>query len=1077
MSTDTKLTPVHCEHNTHRITFHSAFTTAEFAIQRIRSNRKRQRKGPLSFVSAVLLLLLGFIHTSYGQTGGDSTALDLVFLIDGSGSISDADWTLQKSGISAALQDETSFPLDGSIAIGVVQWSFVNGMSTTRIEIPITNISDAQSRAGLVSEINAIAQIGASTNPGDGIRTGTEELMRTNRDSNWNLCMSTDGVLNAGESLASATAFAQASGVDRYSVIGIEDPGLATAQDLRNAYEPHVFGDGGVSIARNSTEFASLITGTCINEAIQVVGIEVTQSIQTLSNTIPLVADKTTVVRAFAEVPAGESARRVAPRLVGERGGSALPGSPLVADNTGGTVLIEESVIARRGDLSSSINFILPASWTSGSVTLRLDGGGTGLECLDQAAPVMNDCSATIDFISVSSPEIRYVGIPYRDSSGTLIEPSSSQLDEQAFRMLSLFPVPSINASKSRLLVATNGPPSLGAVNLRLSIARILDGCFSFLGCDRLYYGVLLGNANGGLANGIPGTVSSGYNQGVDNRTDVGFFRNVGGHEVGHSLGLHHAVDNTLPLNSNGRKVGYCSEVADAAAPGHPDFGPLSGANGNLPSAPLIGPLGDPQTEVWGIDTRFFRNDVNNLAVVDPNQTGALMGYCWVGSPQDAWTSAFEWQTLLSGLGSSSTSGTARSGQFLIVSGVVDSPTNNPTLTLGRTFRVDGEFPESSTGTYRAQLFDDTGTQLADVPFDGALSTGRPADPDADEGPQFLTFAVPVALPSAAIQRIEIHDTSGMVGMREASSNPPVASILQPTSGATLDSDSVMIRWTGSDTDGDELRYAVRYSSDNGSTWATLALDITDTEITVTRSALAASPQGLLEVIVTDGILSSSDRVELLTVSNNPPDLTLIKPEDGERFYSGLQNIFLEALALDPDAEAVELFWSSDVDGDIAVGNQISVRADELTEGTHVITVEAMDASGAATAASATIEVFRVAPAANDDDGTGGGTGTTGCLDSDGDGWGWDGTQTCIPDNGGDSMFQCVDSDGDGWGWNGVSSCLVGSPVQGACIDTDGDGWGWDGIGSCRVGQLVQGACIDTDGDGFGWDGIGSCIP
>jgi len=41
---------------------------------------------------------------------------DLVRLLDGSGSISAADWSLQLDGYAAALQDRVNLPLDDSVA-------------------------------------------------------------------------------------------------------------------------------------------------------------------------------------------------------------------------------------------------------------------------------------------------------------------------------------------------------------------------------------------------------------------------------------------------------------------------------------------------------------------------------------------------------------------------------------------------------------------------------------------------------------------------------------------------------------------------------------------------------------------------------------------------------------------------------------------------------------------------------------------------------------------------------------------------------------------------------------------------
>ena len=113
--------------------------------------------------------------------------------------------------------------------------SYIDGSTPgTRVEIPVTNITNQTTLASIINQINGVAQISASTNPGDGVRAGTDELLRVNRNSVWHLCMSTDGVSNSGEALAGATAYAQASGVDRFSVVGIEDSGNASS--LRSEY-------------------------------------------------------------------------------------------------------------------------------------------------------------------------------------------------------------------------------------------------------------------------------------------------------------------------------------------------------------------------------------------------------------------------------------------------------------------------------------------------------------------------------------------------------------------------------------------------------------------------------------------------------------------------------------------------------------------------------------------------------------------------------------------------------------------------------------------------------------------------
>lgn len=81
----------------------------------------------LSAVTALVLAVTGLSLTSSTTTSPAAAApgdqLDLVLLLDGSGSISRSDWDLQLEGYSAALRDRVNFPVDGSVAVSVIQWS------------------------------------------------------------------------------------------------------------------------------------------------------------------------------------------------------------------------------------------------------------------------------------------------------------------------------------------------------------------------------------------------------------------------------------------------------------------------------------------------------------------------------------------------------------------------------------------------------------------------------------------------------------------------------------------------------------------------------------------------------------------------------------------------------------------------------------------------------------------------------------------------------------------------------------------------------------------------------------------
>ena len=95
-------------------------------------------------LSCVLLLALSVPASALAKT-------DLVFIVDGSGSISTADFTLQKDGITAALQNPLIVPRDNSIAISVVQFSTFSG-GPSRVEVPYRLVTAQADIDAIVTE-------------------------------------------------------------------------------------------------------------------------------------------------------------------------------------------------------------------------------------------------------------------------------------------------------------------------------------------------------------------------------------------------------------------------------------------------------------------------------------------------------------------------------------------------------------------------------------------------------------------------------------------------------------------------------------------------------------------------------------------------------------------------------------------------------------------------------------------------------------------------------------------------------------------------------------------------------------
>lgn len=913
-------------------------------------------------VALAMFAGLVFAIAEPAQAVGETS--DVVFLVDGSGSISSTDWQIQKDGLAAAIQDTAAFPRNGSIAVGVVQWSFVSSSQRTRVEVPLTVLDNQPDVDSVVAQIQAMSQLGSSTNPGDGVRRGTDLLLAGGEQpaaTDWVLCMSTDGTTNSGESLATAASYASANGVDKYSVIGIEDPPFENAASLRAHYSPHVFGGGSVTIARNAVEFANIIIGGCLGDPVELRALEVNQSVQDWHNSVPVITNKATAVRAFVQVPAGAADQRVVGRLFGRRGGADLPGSPLLALNPASAVLAGQNVEARRGTLGASLNFTLPASWRSGTVDLEFEAAGAPVTCREPSGGgAANDCVVTLSFQNEVTPEVVFVGVRY-NSGTTRLEPSTLELLEQLFRFRSILPLADIDF---RLDTMGNygSMPTLRTVNSDLSTKRFIDAFVCIFSCSdptsfgSRYYGALSGNG-GGLANGIPGTVSSGFLDGAGARGSSDYARNRGPHEYAHNLGRHHAVDNSLPL-VDGNKVGRCGEEASTSAPGHMPFQTVGSD-----VRPTLGVLSSgPDNEIWGLDNRMLIADTNGLAVVDPRRTFELMGYC-DGAGQGRWISQFTYEGLRGDFPASGVGGADLAGDaFVLVNGTIDLAAD--TAQVGPTLELTGLPPSPVPGDYRVQLLDSGGAELAGADFTPEEMDADSPTPNTPTGPPVGLVQVALPKPAGEVASVAILHDGNPIGTLAASANAPTVSILAPAGGESFTDPTVTFQWSGSDADGDPLHYTVLYSADDGDTWDALAINTPATSLTVPRSDLAATAAARFQVVASDGVNVAAATSNPFAVGNNGPVVAIDNPPDGSVF-SGVQNVDLVGVGFDPDdglLDGASLSWSSDLDGVLGTGEELTVNASELSEGTHEVTLTATDSAGATSTASVTIHVFRVAP-------------------------------------------------------------------------------------------------------------------
>ncbi|GIH07676.1 hypothetical protein Rhe02_57430 [Rhizocola hellebori] len=915
-------------------------------------SRPRWATSLLATMTLAIGLVTGWQVTAAGPAKAADEVTDLVFLVDGSSSIDAADWQVQKDGLKAALADPAAFPRNGGIAIAVVQWSFVSDTERTRVEVPLTVLDSLATVNTIAGQIQAMTQMQNLTNPGDAIRSGTDLLLAGGESpADWILCMSTDGITNSGEELATAAAYATASGVDKYAVVAIEDPGVATGDELKAHYGPFVFGGGSVTVARDSAEMADIIVGGCLSGPVELRALEVNQSVQDWHHSVPLITNKPTAVRAFVQMPVGVADHLVSGRLYGRRGGVDLPGSPLLAQNVGGSIVVKQDIVARRGVLADSLNFQLPADWRSGTVELRFEAAGAPVICKEPTGPganPANDCVVTVSFQDEVTPQVRFIGVRYTEA-GTAFQPTTAQLSEQMFRFQSILPVAAINATMDTMGDYPT-KPALSTVNSDLASKRTLDGASS----QSRYYGVLDGYG-GGLANNIPGTVSSGFLEGVGAIGSTGYSRNIGPHEIGHNLGRHHAVDPTLPPLNNGLLVGYCGEVAGPSAPGHTPFETVNGSK-----RPVLGSLSDgADNEVWGLDNRML-TDNTHLAVVDPRQTFELMGYCG-GSAQGKWVSRFTYTGLMGSFPAAAGVSVA-SADFVLVSGKIDFAAN--TAVVAPIVTATGSIATPAPGDYRVRLLNSSGAELAGAAFTPEVMDADAAGPGKPTGPPIGLINVQLAKPASPIAAVVVLHNGQEIGRINATANAPTVQILSPAGGANLTTPTVTLQWQGSDPDQNPLKYTVLYSADNGGTWDTLAVNTPATTLTLARSELPASAAARLKVIASDGARTASATSSSFTVANNAP-FAATDHSVQDRLFSSVQNIHLRGFGFDAEEGALtgaSLKWTSNVDGPLGTGNELTVNALSLTAGTHQLTLTATDGTGTTATSTQTVHIYRVAP-------------------------------------------------------------------------------------------------------------------
>lgn len=690
------------------------------------------------------------------------------------------------------------------------------------------------------------------------------------------------------------------------------------------------------STDRNPANDTASVTTVVDPFRTELLAFEVTQGVQDLANSVPLIEGKPTVVRVHIKnLGTGN------PTEIGKLRGTRITSSgtrtvlgTLTASNKAGAIKLLRD--PQRVNIDDSWYFELPESWLRDSLEIETISSSNSLTTCSEPDGTPN-CKSTVTFRAVNDLSIKFVFLTFAETNGVKHTPTYEHLFEVLKELYGQIPVSnfSLDLGETTIQKTAACANDLSPVRALLNNMRQTD-CRTG-DCKDHYFGLMTDQSScTGPLNGqadLPGKAS------------VAFFptdrTNTRAHEFGHNLGMKHT-------NFTGTEV--CANSSGVIVPcvHTPSDGTLSLSKSQFGPNTVFGfDVGD-----WS-GTRAYTAD-----------TADFMSYAGVRWPSGSnYRRMFDCFTTVN-----CSSPTVASGEVLMSNNPVQVNVPNAVLidgsvsldggavTLGNVYVSETTKPITlpEPGNYAIRFENMQGVELATHSFNPILSS---------EGRQAV---ISLLLPwNTATKRIVVLHNGQEVASRQASLNAPVVSVTFPNGGDTLNSTNVTFTWTASDPDGDTLVYGLEYSPDNGTSWRSLAINWTSTSFPVDVTKLPESNQGLFRVTASDGLNSSQDQSNaVFIVPPHAPEVFISAP-DNNHSYVGDQTINLTGTSFDIEdglLASSRLSWSSNLNGQLGTGNSLALDASMLQEGTHTITLSAIDSTSRIGSSSISIRVFRESP-------------------------------------------------------------------------------------------------------------------
>ncbi|MSU34965.1 MAG: hypothetical protein EXS36_07605, partial [Pedosphaera sp.] len=207
----------------------------------------------------------------------------------------------------------------------------------------------------------------------------------------------------------------------------------------------------------------------------------------------------------------------------------------------------------------------------------------------------------------------------------------------------------------------------------------------------------------------------------------------------------------------------------------------------------------------------FAPEGLVGFEVISPFETFELMSYCrGIGVNPFQWPSKHTYDALAAKLRARygpALQSTGNPQQYLLISGLIDWKNQTAQFNPFGKANITSPPRPPAAGEYELQLRTASGTPLQTVLFEPiGLESGPPPGT-----PHIVPFFLPL-LPDPAIKPAVLRHGGVTMATVNASPTAPVVEVFSPNGGEILASYPAILRWRGSDADGDKLVYDVQFS-------------------------------------------------------------------------------------------------------------------------------------------------------------------------------------------------------------------------------------------------------------------------